>query len=271
MKKIICVIQARMGSKRLPGKVLLKIAGKTLVETAFERLKSARMVDDIVLSTSFKKENDILVEHARDIGLKFYRGSEEDMISRLLGTLREFQADAMVRVTADCPLVDPKIVDGMVKIFKEKAGRIDLLTNSFPPTYPHGFNIEVVPRSILEKLDSEVSDLLYREWFNVYIMENKRKFIIHNVKHPTDLSQKIRLTVDYPEDLDLVRRICEYLGAEGRIFDMEDILDYLEKNPHLIKINEMRIDKVVVGDIQSAAFDELRSSRIKKSQNNVSR
>ena len=147
--KVVACIQARMASTRLSGKVLRRIMAKTLIEHIFRRLKAARELDGIVLSTSLNKENDVLVKHAVDIGLKYYRGSEEDLVSRLYQTARKFHADILVRVTGDCPLVDPKIMDKMVKIYRDKYTDIDVMTNAFPPTFPDGLDIDLLPLSTL--------------------------------------------------------------------------------------------------------------------------
>jgi len=251
MKKIVCIIQARMGSTRLKNKALQKILGKTLIEHIFRRLKAAREVDEIVLATSVTKENDILVKHAEKIGLKYYRGSEQDLISRLYQATKKFKADALVRITGDCPLVDPKLVDKMVKIFRRK--KIDFMTNNFPPTFPHGLDINVLPASTLKQLNAEVKNPFHREWFTYYIMENPEKFQIYNLKNPVNLSA-MRWTVDYPEDLVFVRKIFKALDRKDKIFTMTDIFKFLKKNPKISKINENRIDKAIARNIRNSAY-----------------
>jgi len=240
--KVIALIQARMGSTRLKKKALKKIAGKTLIEHIFRRLKTVREIEEIVLATSINKENDILVKHAKRIGLKYYRGSEQDLISRLYQAAKKFKADIVVRITADCPLVDPKLLDEMIKIFR-KNKKIDFMTNNYPPTLPHGLDVNILPLSTLKQLDSEIKDSYHREWFTYYIMENPKKFQIYNLKSSTDLSG-MRWTVDYPEDLIFVRKIFEALDRKDKIFIMTDILKFLKKNPKILKINEKRIDKI---------------------------
>ena len=156
---IAAVIQARMGSKRLRQKAMLNIGGKTILQIIVERLKKSQGIDEIILSTSLSQENEVLVAHAKAIGLKYHRGSENDLVSRHLGALRKTDALAMVRITADCPLVDPKIVDAMVKIYRKKNHRIDFITNCFPPTYPDGLDVDITPVRVLERIDREIAEL----------------------------------------------------------------------------------------------------------------
>lgn len=254
--KITVCMQARMGSKRLPKKALLKIGGKTIINTIFDRLKSCREIDNIILSTSLTKENDILIKHADEIGLKHYRGSESDLISRHLGAVLETNADAFVKITGDCPLADPKLIDQMVKVYRDNYKKIDLMTNCFPPTYPDGLDIDIIPRSVLEKLDKEIRSPFYREYFVSYIMENPKKFKIYNLKNSADYSF-LRWTLDYPEDMVFIKKIFKALGQNNKIFCAKDILEFLKKNPELKKINEKRIDKVIVRNIRSGVYHSL--------------
>ncbi len=235
--KIVACIQARMGSTRLPGKVLKKILEKTLIQIEYERLLSCHEVDQIVLTTSRRPGNDILTDHAKEIGLPFYRGSESDLISRYLGTINKFGADAVVRITADCPMVDYKIVDKLVKIFRKNPGEYDLVTNIYKRTFPKGLDTEVISADAIRKLDKIVKDSVYREIFPTYIMKHPKDFKIYNFLNGKDLSD-LRWTVDYQEDFDFVKRVFEELGRSGKTFTMKDILLLLKKEPELSKINQ---------------------------------
>lgn len=253
--KVIACIQARMGSKRLKKKALLEISGRSLIENIFRRLKAAKEIDGIVLATANTKENDILAEHAEKIGLECYRGEENDLISRHHETVKKFKADAMLSITGDCPFVDPKIADRMIKTYRKNYGKLDFLINTFPPTFPHGLDMDIIPRSTFERLDSEVKDPFYRECFAAYIMENYKKFRIYNLKNKVNLSS-IRLTLDYPEDLILTRKIFDALDGD-KIFVMEDILKFLKKNPEVLEINKKRIDMVIVRNIRSKEYHSI--------------
>lgn len=245
-----------MGSVRLKNKVLRKIRGRTLIEHIFSRLRRARELDGIVLSTSLQEDNDVLAKYAENIGLKYYRGDETDLVSRFYNTARKFKADAVVRITGDCPLVDPRLADKMVKIYRENHGKIDFMTNVFPPTFPDGLDIDILPILTLKRLNSELKNPLHREWLTAYIMENPEKFRIRNLKNSVNLSS-VRLTVDYPEDLILVGEIFKALG-EKNDFTADDIVKFLKENPHISKINANRIDKTIIGNIRSGVYHKLK-------------
>ncbi|MEK7540639.1 MAG: HAD-IA family hydrolase [Patescibacteria group bacterium] len=256
--KVIACIQARMGSKRLKGKALLKISGKSLIENMFRRLKAAKEIDDIVLATVNSKENDILAEHAEKIGLKCHRGSEYDLISRQYESAKKFNADALLLVTGDCPFVDPEIVDEIVKIYKKNYNKFDFFTNSSPPTFPHGLDMDIIPVSTFERLDREMKNPFYRECYGAYIMEHPKKFRIYNLKNSVNLST-IRLTLDYPEDLILTRKIFNALDKKNKIFGTKDILEFLKQNPQILEINKKRIDMVIVKNIRSKEYHSIKN------------
>lgn len=247
--KIIACIQTRMSSKRLKKKALLKISGKTIIENIFDRLKACQEIYDIVLSTSLLKENDILVKHAKDIELKYYRGKEQDLISRHYESTKKFKPDALLCITGDNPLVDPKLIDRMIKIYRKNYKKFDFFTNYFPRTFPYGLDISILPLATLKRLDAEIQDPLYRECFLSYILKNYKKFRIYNLTNPVNLSLKMRWTVDYPEDLVFTRKVFNALGRKNKIFIMKDILKFLKKNPQVSEINKKRIDAAIVQNI----------------------
>jgi len=255
-KNLVAVIQARMGSTRLPQKALKKIKDRTLIEWIKYRLSFCKEVDKVVFATSENKDNDPLAQHAEEIGLDYFRGSENDLIDRLLKTARKFKADAIVRITGDCPLVDPSLVDKLVKIYRGKEN-IDYITNVLPPTFPDGIDIEIISTKTLERLDKEVKNPLYREWITTTIMENLDKFNILNISNEENLFH-LRLTVDYLEDFELVEKIIGKLHQEGKIFYLRDILDLFKKEPNLIKINEKWVDNNLVNNIRSNEFHNLK-------------
>lgn len=250
--KIKALIQARMGSKRLPKKVMLKIGGKTIIQIIFERLKHSKEIDGIILSTSSSKENDVLAKHANKIRLKYHRGSENDLISRHLGALRKANADTFVRITADCPLVEPRIINDMIKIYRRQYNKIDFMTNCLPPTYPDGLDIDIISKSVLEKLDKEITNPLHREYYAVYIMENPDKFKIYNFSNNKNISY-LRWTLDYPEDLKFIKKIF-YNFRNQKIFFTQDILQFINKNPEILKINKKRVDKTIINNIRSKVY-----------------
>lgn len=237
--RIIACVQARMGSARLPGKVMRKICGRTAIEQIVRRLRAAKEIDEVVVSTTVEQRDAIVAKEARRLGVRVFRGSEFDLVSRLYQTMIYCDADAFVRVTADCPLVDPEIVDKMTLEFKNAKRKPDYLTNVFPRSFPKGLDLEIFPRSVTEYLDAHLKDKFYRESFNVYIMDNPNKFRIQNISNDCDLSF-LRWTVDYPEDIMLVRKIFTHFGEH--IFHMRDTLDFIRKNPALALMNINRAD-----------------------------
>lgn len=240
--KVIAAIQARMGSKRLPGKVLRTIEDKTMIEHIWERLKACKEVDQIVLATSTQPENDVLIDHAQTLGLAYIRGSEEDLIQRHSAVLETYEGNALIRITADCPLVDPLLIDAMVCVYRSDPSSVDLVTNVFPRTFPKGLDIEILPRHTLKRLNKEVEKSSYRELLTSYIMEYPQEWRIKNFSFKENLSG-LRWTVDYQEDLLFVEKIFEALGKKNKIFTMKDILAFLKKNPKIAKINEIWIGK----------------------------
>jgi spore coat polysaccharide biosynthesis protein SpsF len=265
--KIVAVIQARMGSKRLPKKALKRIAGRTLIEWIKYRLSFCQEVDQIVLSTADNKVNDPLAKLAESIGLEYFRGSEMDLVQRIHGTAEKFSADTIIRITGDCPLVDPELVDKMVRIYRQKFPDIDYVANILPPTFPDGMDIEIISRKTLNKLDREVRDSLYREWITTTIMENPQNFKIYNFTNKDNLSY-LRLTVDYPEDFELAKIIFTKLHKEGKIFTLKDILDLFKKEPELVKINEKWVDKEIINNIRGKAFHDLKHDLKQEFNNN---
>lgn len=254
--RVVACIQARMGSTRLKKKALLKISGRTIIENILRRLKTSQEINDIVLATSLNKNNDVLVDHTKDIGLKYYRGREKDVISRLYETAKKFKADALVKITADCPLVDPKLVDRMVKKYRQDYRNFDFFTNVFPPTFPDGLDIDVLPFPTLKKLNTELKNSLDREYFGCYILKNPQKFKIYNLKSPINLSS-FRWTVDYIEDFIFVKKIFQALDKKNKIFTTPDILDFLKKNPEIIEINIRRVDNCIVQGIRGGVYHSM--------------
>lgn len=254
--KIVAVIQARMGSKRLPEKALLLLNGKTVIETIVERLKQAKEIDGIILSTSDSKENDVLADHATKIGLEVFRGSESDLVSRHLGALKKIDADVMIKVTADAPLVDPNLVDRMVKMYREQPGTVDFMTNCVPPTYPDGMDLDMTPRVVLEKLNSEATPFV-KEYFAAHMMENPDKFRVANMKNDADLSS-LRWTLDYPEDLTFIKKVFDHFGE--KLFHLEDVMKLLREKPELIEINKNRVDTKIINNIRSAVYHDEKST-----------
>lgn len=264
--KVLAIIQARMNSTRLPKKVLSKILDKTIIEWIWYRLRFCKEVDVVALSTSVDPSNDILVEHAKKIGLEYFRGSENDLVSRLYNTALKFKADVLVRITGDCPVVMPQLVDLLVKEIRRNP-KLDVISNVYPPTYPDGLDIDVISTKTLSRLDRDVKDPLFREWITMSIYKHPELFKIKNIKSKQDLSS-VRLTLDYSEDYALISAIIKALHKEGSCFDLQDVLTFLAENPNVARLNGKWIDKDIRGKVRSAAFHNLAATNKKNKNDN---
>ena len=250
---ILGVIQARMNSKRLPGKVLLPLLGKPVIGHIYERLTHSSKIDEICISTSTNTSDNPIIEYATKAKIKYFRGSEENVISRLLNTAKKFEADAIVRVTGDDPLIDPKIVDRLISLYLDNPS-VDFISNNKVRTFPVGLDTEVIPVKTLEKFFPISQDPLFYEYFiGMYIYEHPE--IYKSIGIELDTPKLLRWTLDYPEDYEFMKQIYSRLYNQGSIFYMDDIFSLLEKNPEIIKINSLHNQK----------FSHLKYQKEKKS------
>lgn len=235
MPGTIAIIQARMGSTRLPGKVARKIADQPVLGHVIERCKKAQTVDQVAVATTVRPEDDPVVGIAEDFGIAFYRGDENDVLSRYYFAAKELQAGIIVRITADCPLLDPLILDEVVLLReKEKA---DYATNTLPRTYPRGVDVSVFTFAALEKTYHLARETWQREHVTPFMRENPALFSLSNLAAPEELSRPdLRLTVDTEEDLALVEAILFHLGAHS--LSLSNIITLLDNQPWLKYINK---------------------------------
>lgn len=235
--KIIAVIQARLGSKRLPEKVMFSILDKPILWHIHNRLKTCKTLSEIVISTGNSKNNEKIHDFAVKQKIPIFLGSENDLISRLFETCKKFEADAIVRITGDCPLVDPVLVDKMVSDFTKNYPNFDVVRNYGIPTFPHGFEIDIFSLKILKKLHDKIIEPKWREWFPLYFDHYPECFSILEIKNSTNQTN-LRLTLDYEEDFTLIKKIYEKLFLKNNSFSTNSIISLLEENPSLLKINE---------------------------------
>ena len=233
---IVGVIQVRMGSTRLAGKALADLYGQPLLLRLYERVNAAKTLDKIVIATGSGKENRPIVDFAALHGIRCVVGSETDLVERYLRVVRDTGATAMLRVTGDCPLADPALIDEMVYYYKAEANRFDYVTNALRPTHPDGLDLDIFSTAVLNRIDGTVQDAFWREWFTSYLRENAALFRVHNIENATDLSN-LRWTVDYEEDLVFVNAVFSHLYPAKPIFGMQDILELLVREPQLKDIN----------------------------------
>lgn len=232
--KVVAIVQARMGSSRLPGKVMKPINGIPMIELLLTRLAKARSLDQIVVATSVADNNKPLAEHVRSLGYACEQGNEHDVLTRYVEAARTHQADVVVRITGDCPLVDPELVDAMVYNFK--AAGVDYACNNYPPTYPDGLDIEVVSMAVLlESLAAPDLNAYHREHVTPYVRESGR-FSTQTYPYTEDWSA-FRWTVDEPEDFMVVSRIFDHFAPDIH-FGWRQVLELQQRQPALFADNQ---------------------------------
>ncbi len=233
--KIVVIIQARFSSTRLPGKVLMKIKDKMILDYVIDRLKLCKNVDDIVLATSRNKKDDAIEKYAKEKKINYIRGSEENVLSRYYEAAKKYNADVIVRITSDCPLIDFEIVDEVIK--KHIENKADYTSNVLERTYPRGFDTEVFNFEILETTYKNADKDYHKEHVTEYIMEHPEKFKLLNVEAKGKIKRPdIRITVDTKEDFELIKNII--LHFSDIKFTAKDIIDFLNDNPESLEINK---------------------------------
>lgn len=238
MSKVTTIIQVRIGSTRLPNKVMEKILGKSMLERMIERTRKAKLIDEIIIATTTEPGDDVIEKWAKDNGLKCYRGSTEDVLDRYYQAAKKFKLDPVVRLEPDDPLKDPTIVDKIVKFYLDNQNKLDYVSNTIEPTFPEGQDVEVFSFAALERAWKGAKKGSEREHVTPYIWNHPDKFRLANVVNEGGDLSRLRWTVDYPEDLKFVREVYARLYKEDKTFLMNDILDLLKKHPELAKINE---------------------------------
>ena len=232
--KNVLFLQARLNSKRLPSKVLLKIKGKTILEHIVNRLKQSKKIDDIFILTSKSKKDNMIFDLCNKIKINCYRGPENDVLKRFYEVAVNLNVEYIVRCNADCPFIDYKILDEMIVKF-EKYRKINYLSNILQQTFPIGMHIEIFTKNTLVLAQKFCKSKNRREHVTPYIYNNK-KFKIKNFSSLKNLSYH-RWTIDYKEDYLFAKKIYNTLYNDKKYFDMYDILKLLSKKPELMKIN----------------------------------
>lgn len=235
MGKILGIIQARMNSTRLPNKVMLSIHEKPIIWHIYNRLKKCDL-DQICIATSTNSVDDQIEKFALKENIEIFRGSEELVLDRLLGAISKFNAEAIVRITADCPLVDPKIVNKLLEMYRND-NTLDFVSNTIKRTFPDGLDAEVISGEFLKRFSIKFKEPFYQQWFATYMAENYKQFRCLNYENSINLSH-MRWTLDYEEDYQFVKSIYDELYPKLGVFYMQDILDLLSRKPHLSMINQ---------------------------------
>ena len=233
--KAKAIVQARFGSSRLPGKVLLKIMGKSILEYVIERVGKASKIDAVIIATTLNKDDWNIVKLADRLKLDVYRGSENDVLDRYYQAAKIFKVKHIVRITADSPLIDCEVIDNVIGCyFKTNA---DYCSNTLVETFPDGQDVEVFRFDTLKLAWNESRLLSEREHVTPYIKKHPEKFKLVNFKCKEDLSSK-RWTLDEKNDFDFIKAILESLYPINPYFNMNDVLNFLQNNPGLEDINK---------------------------------
>ena len=238
---IIIMVQARVGSTRYPEKVLKKILNKEVLFHQTDRIKRSKYGQNLVIITSIKKQNDILIELCDKKSILTFRGSENDLLDRHYRAAIKYNAKAIVKIPSDCPLIDPKVIDQAIDYFIDKYPQYDYVSNLHPASYPDGNDVEIFTFAALEKAWKGAKRELEREHTTPYIWENQEIFTTGNVKWETgfDFSTSHRWTLDYEEDYQFIKEVYHALYVKNPQFGLTEILDLIYKNPSIYEINKM--------------------------------
>lgn len=258
--KVVAIIQARMGASRLPGKMLMDIAGKPAIAHVVGRVQKATKIDLVVVATTRAPADDAIVDWAKTNGVPCFRGSEQDVLDRYYQAAKEYGADIVVRVTGDCPVADPAVIDRIITAFEE--GGVDYVSNTIRPTYPDGLDCEVLSFQALEKAWKEVKLNSEREHVTPYIWKHPELFKLSNVKCQvsgveTDLSAE-RWTLDTEEDLEFLRRVESEISGED--FSFQTTLRIVREHPEWRGLNAMHARNV--GYEKSLKNDQLSTGSV---------
>lgn len=238
-KKVVAIIQARMGSTRLPNKVLEDLAGQPMLARVVNRTRRAKTLDTAVVATTTQPADDIIIHLCQKQGWPYFRGSEDDVLDRYYQAASAFKADIIVRITSDCPLIDPRVTERVIETHLNSDA--DYTSNQ---GFPRGLDTEVFSFETLERAYEEAKLDYEREHVTPYIYQHPNLFKIKSVEATGKLRRPdLRLTVDTEEDLRLIREIFTRLYRADQIFYAEDVIDLLDKCPELIAINAHVIQK----------------------------
>ena len=233
--KIGCIIEARMTSSRLPGKVLIDIVGKPSILRQIERTRNSKYIDSIIVATTTNREDDKLVALLESENIPYYRGSEDDVLGRVAETAEYFNLDAIVEITGDCPLVDIDESDLVIERYIN--GDYDLVANNILRTYPIGMDTRIMSNRVLQESAQLSTDPPHREHVCLYLYENPYNYIFSNIEAPLFLRDpQLRMTLDTIEDYRFICAIYEELYPQNTKFSLYDMMKLLNRQPELRQI-----------------------------------
>lgn len=233
------IMQARMGAKRLPGKVLKEVDGIPLLQFEYERVKKSKMAQVVVVATTDRQEDQVIEDFCQKFDIPVFRGSENDVLSRYYECAKKFNLTTIVRVTGDCPLIDPDIIDKTIDFFFQSRG--DFTGNTIPPEssrFPDGSDVEVFSMKSLERAYQECTNAHFREHVTFYFWKENNNFKVTQYTQDKNYS-KYRLTIDYPEDLEVISFLIRQLKSEGKFGHLDEVIEILERNKEIKDKNSM--------------------------------
>lgn len=240
--RIVATIEARMTSSRLPGKVLMKAAGKPMLECLVNRLKAVQSLSEIVLATTINEADDQLEEFAKRMNIGCYRGSESDVMQRVICAAESAEADIVVEITGDCPIIDPQLVEQVIRIFI--ANQADYVSNSHIRSYPDGMDTQVFKLSTLKHSAAMTEDQLDHEHVTLHIRNHPKHFSkLHLVSPPESHWPGLGLTLDESRDYELLKKIIEYFEPTNPLFSCRDVIGLLRERPEWVAINREVVRK----------------------------
>lgn len=234
--KVMATVEARMAATRLPGKVMRELLGKPVLHRVVERISQAKSLAGVVIATSVNPADDIIADYCQANRICYYRGSEDDVLKRVVEATAQFGGEVIVQLGADNPFYDPDIIDQLVNIYRN--GGWDYVCNDLELTYPNGVEVHVVSLKTLRGVMAKTDDKLDREDVVRYIWEHPKQYRIRNIRAPSELyAPDIRLTLDYEEDYKMIVKVFAALYPQNPNFRTRDILRYLESHPEVKNIN----------------------------------
>jgi len=238
-RRIVTIIQTRRESTRLPDKVLMPLAGKPLFIRQVERVQAARLAGKVVVATTPSQADDLIVDICREEGVACFRGHAADLLDRHYRAACHYEADIVLKIPSDCPLIDPAIIDQVIAFYLSREGAFDYVSNLHPATWPDGNDVEIMPLSVLQEAHAKAARLMEREHTTPYIWERPDRFRIGNVvmEGGEDYSMTHRFTIDYEADYQFIQAVYEELYPSNPLFGIRDILGLLERRPDIYQIN----------------------------------
>ena len=259
--RILTIIQARTGSTRLPEKVLLPLGETNVLSHLIDRVRSAKLSGTVLVATTTEREDRTIVSLCREKNVPYYCGHPTDLLDRYFGALQAFPADAVVKIPADCPFVDPNVIDRVIHRFIDDTSRFDYVSNLHPASYPEGNDVEIMSASALEAAFGEASLTFEREHVTPFLWENRERFRIGSIvlESGLKLSNSHRWVLDYREDYLVIREIFAALYPQNPFFGVSEIIAFLEKHPDIRAVNEKHLGKTYLGPARETEPEFLRA------------